>query len=195
MKSGIRIVHNRLLGGWFIVRGPHQTPLGGKFPSREAALEHLRNPPQATRQRFFSCPQCEASFPERSLVAGKMPEHSFLRSRCPGSGAQVFQKNPAAPDKELRRAMKLRERFSGHVSGVENHPKPVVPDRLVAIGPVLGIMYEAERDGVKEKYIHEFRARQSRPLLTASPDGSSLWLLGGAYHFTKYGILDKRRPK
>lgn len=38
---GVRIVFNRLLGGWFIVRGPHQTPIGGRFPSREAALAHL----------------------------------------------------------------------------------------------------------------------------------------------------------
>jgi len=38
----VRIVFNRLLGGWFIVRGPHQTPIGGRFDSREAALAHLR---------------------------------------------------------------------------------------------------------------------------------------------------------
>jgi hypothetical protein len=32
-----RVVFNRLLGGWFIVRGPHDTPIGGKFPTKEAA--------------------------------------------------------------------------------------------------------------------------------------------------------------
>jgi hypothetical protein len=37
MKSDIRIVYNRLLGGWFVVRGPHQTPIGGRYNSREAA--------------------------------------------------------------------------------------------------------------------------------------------------------------
>lgn len=36
-----RIIYNRLLGGWFIVRGPHQTPIGGRFESRAAALAHL----------------------------------------------------------------------------------------------------------------------------------------------------------
>jgi len=36
-----RIIYNRLLGGWFIVRGPHQTPLGGRFDSRADALAHL----------------------------------------------------------------------------------------------------------------------------------------------------------
>lgn len=37
-----RVVYNRLLRGWYIVRGPHQAPLGGRFESREAALAHLR---------------------------------------------------------------------------------------------------------------------------------------------------------
>jgi len=39
----IRIVFNRILGGWFIVRGPHQTPIGGRFDSRAAALTYLRS--------------------------------------------------------------------------------------------------------------------------------------------------------
>lgn len=38
----IRIVYNRLLGGWYVVRGPHQTPLAGRFDSRAAALDYLR---------------------------------------------------------------------------------------------------------------------------------------------------------
>jgi len=39
--SSVRIVHNALLGGWYIVRGPHQTPLGGRFDSKEEARAHL----------------------------------------------------------------------------------------------------------------------------------------------------------
>ena len=41
MSSGVRIVYNRLLGGWFIVRGPHQTPLGGRFDTQGDAQRHL----------------------------------------------------------------------------------------------------------------------------------------------------------
>lgn len=37
----IKIVYNKLLGSWFIVRGPHQTPLSGAFPSKAAAKAHL----------------------------------------------------------------------------------------------------------------------------------------------------------
>ena len=37
----IKIVYNRILGGWYVVRGAHQTPLAGRFESRAAALEYL----------------------------------------------------------------------------------------------------------------------------------------------------------
>jgi hypothetical protein len=39
----IRIVFNRLLGGWFIVTGPHQTPIGGRFDSKADAQTWLWN--------------------------------------------------------------------------------------------------------------------------------------------------------
>ena len=36
-----KVVHNKLLGGWYIVRGKHQTPIGGRFETRQAAIDHL----------------------------------------------------------------------------------------------------------------------------------------------------------
>lgn len=39
--SKVRIVHNKLLGGWFVVRGPHQSPLGGRFNSKAEAQAWL----------------------------------------------------------------------------------------------------------------------------------------------------------
>ena len=44
-NPAVRIVYNRLLGGWYIVRGPHQTPIGGRFESKEEAQEWLSTPP------------------------------------------------------------------------------------------------------------------------------------------------------
>jgi len=41
-STGIRIVHNKLLGGWYVVRGPAQTPLNGRFDSKEEAEAWLR---------------------------------------------------------------------------------------------------------------------------------------------------------
>ena len=38
----MKVIYNGLLGGWYIVRGAHQTPISGRFDSREAALAHLR---------------------------------------------------------------------------------------------------------------------------------------------------------
>ena len=38
MFLNAKIVYNKLLGGWYIVRGKHQTPIGGRFESKEAAM-------------------------------------------------------------------------------------------------------------------------------------------------------------
>jgi hypothetical protein len=38
----MKIVFNPLLNGWYIVRGRHQTPISGRFESKQAALAHLR---------------------------------------------------------------------------------------------------------------------------------------------------------
>jgi hypothetical protein len=37
----IKIVFNRLLGAWYIVRGAHHTPIGGRFESKQAAQAWL----------------------------------------------------------------------------------------------------------------------------------------------------------
>jgi len=38
-----RIVYNKLLEGWYIVRGPHQSPIGGRYETKAAAKEALAN--------------------------------------------------------------------------------------------------------------------------------------------------------
>ena len=35
----MKVVYNAILGGWYIVRGAHQTPISGRFDSKEAALD------------------------------------------------------------------------------------------------------------------------------------------------------------
>lgn len=39
----VKIVYNKLLCGWFIVRGPHHAPIGGRFNSRAEAAQALKN--------------------------------------------------------------------------------------------------------------------------------------------------------
>lgn len=64
------------------------------------------------------------------------------------------------------------------------------PRTGLVIGELDGVLYTTVRDGKKEKYIHEFKAR-SRPLLIASSDGESLHIIGGKYAFTESGINDR----
>jgi hypothetical protein len=58
--SGVRIVYNKLLGGWYVVRGPHQTPLSGRFESKAEAAASLQRPRPTSlksnpRGRFVIC--------------------------------------------------------------------------------------------------------------------------------------------
>ena len=39
----MKIVYNSLLGGWYVVRGKHQTPLSGRFETKQDAELYLRN--------------------------------------------------------------------------------------------------------------------------------------------------------
>ena len=51
-------------------------------------------------------------------------------------------------------------------------------------------MYETTRDGVKERYQHDFSSA-ARPRLVASSDGRLITLVGDKYQFTELGIVDK----
>jgi hypothetical protein len=45
ISSGVfnmRIVFNKILNGWYIVRGRHDTPISGRFDTNEQALAYLR---------------------------------------------------------------------------------------------------------------------------------------------------------
>jgi hypothetical protein len=37
----MKIVFNKLLNGWYVVRGRHQTPLSGRFETKEEAIVWL----------------------------------------------------------------------------------------------------------------------------------------------------------
>jgi hypothetical protein len=42
MTNSVKIVYNKLLGGWYVVRGAHQTPIGGRFDTKAEAQASLR---------------------------------------------------------------------------------------------------------------------------------------------------------
>jgi hypothetical protein len=92
---------------------------------------------------------------------------------------------------QIQEAAALYADFSGHEPEIVGKlDKPVIPDVLIGIGEVDGIMYSTVRDSVLEKYIHKFK-KNSRPLFAVSHDGKQLFMLGGAYDFTNRGIVDK----
>jgi hypothetical protein len=91
---------------------------------------------------------------------------------------------------KVAQAVRRFKRFTGMEPEGVDLVKVTLPDAALLVGDVLGIMYETERDGVVESYIHKFR-EGSRPQLAASQDGKQLVLLGGAYQFTERGIVDK----
>jgi len=37
----VKVVNFPLLGGWYVVRGKHHTPISGRFDSRKDALQYL----------------------------------------------------------------------------------------------------------------------------------------------------------
>ena len=39
----MKILYNRLLGGWYVVRGAHHTPISGRFDTKEAARAYLKS--------------------------------------------------------------------------------------------------------------------------------------------------------
>lgn len=91
---------------------------------------------------------------------------------------------------EINQGIKLYESFTGDRGElVGTYPRPKALKIGVVIGPLVGVAYEATRDGETTKYYHEF-AEEDRPLLVSSPDGQQLIILGGEYDFTENGIVD-----
>jgi hypothetical protein len=90
----------------------------------------------------------------------------------------------------VRRAVKAFEDFSGHRPAKVRTAK--LDDRDVTgwqMGPMVGIAYEAKRDGETQRYFHEFK-KSARPNLVARDDGKKLYIDGGSYTVTERGIED-----
>jgi hypothetical protein len=109
-----------------------------------------------------------------------------------------LKKNPrigklVVPAKEYRQAIQLYQKFR------EAPPRKVgtmqlqMPRMLVRIGPIPWLYYlTTHRDGKEILYKHTF-AKHARPILCASHNGRSLYLVGGRYDFTGDGIVDRPR--
>lgn len=91
---------------------------------------------------------------------------------------------------DLHRARKAFEDFSGHkpqkVYRTQLDDGPVSGYRL---GSMVGVAYEARRDGKTDRYFHEF-GKKARPDLVVRDDGKQLYVTGGRYKVTDHGIED-----
>lgn len=88
------------------------------------------------------------------------------------------------------KAVKAYKDFSGHAP--QKVKRARLDDRDVTgwqMGPVVGVAYEARRDGVTKQYFHEFK-KAARPNLVSRDDGKQLYIEGGKYKVTDRGIED-----
>lgn len=88
-------------------------------------------------------------------------------------------------------AANLYERFTGN----EPHKNARLVDEpernaFLRVGTVAGILYNTNRDGRMEKYIHHFHPK-SAPELLVSHDGKVARTLGGRFTFTDRGFVDQ----
>lgn len=148
----------------------------GAFNTKAMALNYAR----ALHERYGS-QTFRVYWPD-----GAAPKRNPIRDR-PGSarGRRVT----LSPEGEA--AARLLESFTGAAARRMRRVKLPRHKAALAVGPLHAIVYSTTRDGKRERYMHEFR-REARPLLAASHDGRSLYLLEGAYRFTDRGIVDDR---
>ncbi len=99
------------------------------------------------------------------------------------------QRNPRG-EPDIRQATGLYKGFTGKAPKVlKKINVPPLPETALAIGKVFGIMYSV--DSTKERFHHEFKGK-AQPLLVVAADGRQVFLLGGAYTFTKRGFVDSK---
>lgn len=93
-------------------------------------------------------------------------------------------------EQDIKNALQLYNEFSGEQLDDTEYELDF-PEELVVfpIGRLDGVMYSTVRDGIKQKYFHEFKAK-SAPLLVSTSDGEQLFIVGGNYIFTETGIND-----
>jgi hypothetical protein len=145
--------------------------------------EKKKNDPNSRINKALAVWDCD--MPE--LLKKKHVAKKIRNPVPPSSRAGI----PRASRNDIEKAADLYERFSGHeAEEVGRVTVPPLPKVGVAIGEVDGILYSTVRDGKHEKYIHKFH-KADKPLFVVSPDGKTLFLIGGCYTFTERGIVDR----
>jgi hypothetical protein len=110
----------------------------------------------------------------------------------PKSSRYGKRSKPKYGSYEVDSAAQLYERFSGHEpESLGKVSIPKTPKVMLLVGTCDGILYTTVRDGVTEKYIHQFK-KSAKPAFCVSHDGKQLFLVGGDFDFTERGIVDRK---
>ena len=125
----------------------------------------------------------------------RLREHYDAHGK-PAFAKQEYAENPASESRaqhpnprKLAQAAALFEDFTGkRATRITKHSLPELPTEGLVFGRLVQVGYESARDG--RLYRHTFRKR-SQPLLVATPDGKTVYIVGGRYAFTDRGIEDK----
>lgn len=92
--------------------------------------------------------------------------------------------------RELQKAARLYENFREAKPKRARVVRVTLPKVAAVIGHVRQIQYDTTHQGKTHLYKHTF-APGSRPLLVAGTRNGQLYLIGGRYHVTGRGIVDK----
>ena len=99
-------------------------------------------------------------------------------------------KTMAHKQTDIARAAKLAAKFHGRAPSEFQHVRiPSMPAAVACIGRISVIQYIAERDGKTYEFRHAFK-NSARPHLCVSPDGQSVYMIGGSWTFTQDGFVD-----
>lgn len=92
--------------------------------------------------------------------------------------------------RDLRKAARLYEDFREDKPRRAKAVRVSLPKVAIVMGHVRAIEYDTTHRGKTHLYKHTF-APGSRPMLVAGTRNGQLYLIGGRYHVTGRGIVDK----
>lgn len=121
------------------------------------------------------------------------PKKKAAKKKPTGRKVSTVRRNPApvSVQRQIDQGLQLFKDFRGdEPQNIDRVKIPPAPKVLMMLGECSGVMYETDRDGERETYLHRFK-KSSRPALCVTPDGKTLYLIGGVYQVTDRGIEDR----
>ncbi len=95
---------------------------------------------------------------------------------------------PEEVKKDLRKAIDFYKKFHWGEEFKEIKKVDIeIPETMIGLGHLVGVLYISNKGGKNELYIHTFKP--PFPILAGSKEPDRLWILGGIYKIEKEGII------